>query len=259
MGTIPPFDIDLKGDDSVVDVIKNYLDDMFKLLWGYLSPEELPGAYAHAAARFVSLENLIQTMSGPAGLVLSSTEPATPADGLIWVDLSQNPPLIKFWDQSNSQWITLFDLVNDLTVGGTATYLNIPVLPAIDPTTDNQAARKGYVDAQIAASKSPIRYTKNGLLTVQNGMAYIPASVAATISKVRVAVVTAPSGGPFSLRLRRNGTSDIFAATTLSISSGTYSAETTSLQNNSLIASDWLRPDVSAANGAEDIMLTIYF
>ncbi len=90
-------------------------------------------------------------------------------------------------------------------------------------------------------------------------MVYIPASVAATISKVRAAVVSAPSGGPFSIKLKRNGTSDIFTATTLDISAGNYSAETTSLQNNTLLASDWLRLDVSAGNDAETIMLTIYF
>lgn len=36
---------------------------------------------------------------------------------------------------------------NNQTVGGIKTFTSIPVLPATNPTTDNQAARKGYVDS----------------------------------------------------------------------------------------------------------------
>ena len=36
------------------------------------------------------------------------------------------------------------------TIAGVKTFGSIPVLPASDPTTDNQAARKAYVDNQIA-------------------------------------------------------------------------------------------------------------
>lgn len=35
---------------------------------------------------------------------------------------------------------------SDQTIAGTKTFSTIPVLPASDPTTDNQAARKSYVD-----------------------------------------------------------------------------------------------------------------
>lgn len=37
----------------------------------------------------------------------------------------------------------------DETVNGVKTFGSIPVLPASDPTTDNQAARKAYVDAKV--------------------------------------------------------------------------------------------------------------
>ncbi|RJO64154.1 MAG: hypothetical protein C4540_04550 [Candidatus Omnitrophota bacterium] len=39
------------------------------------------------------------------------------------------------------------------TFEGNATFDNIPSLPASDPTTDNQAARKAYVDAQVSLRK----------------------------------------------------------------------------------------------------------
>ena len=35
------------------------------------------------------------------------------------------------------------------TIGGTKTFSNIPVLPSSDPTSDNQAARKAYVDGKF--------------------------------------------------------------------------------------------------------------
>ena len=42
------------------------------------------------------------------------------------------------------------DLTNPQTVAGIKTFSAIPVLPASNPTTDNQAARKAYVDAARA-------------------------------------------------------------------------------------------------------------
>ena len=39
-------------------------------------------------------------------------------------------------------------LTGDQTIGGTKTFGDIPILPASDPTSDNEAARKAYVDAQ---------------------------------------------------------------------------------------------------------------
>jgi len=42
-------------------------------------------------------------------------------------------------------------LTGDQTVAGIKTLSSIPVLPASNPTTDNQAARKAYVDGAIVA------------------------------------------------------------------------------------------------------------
>lgn len=45
-------------------------------------------------------------------------------------------------------------LLGNQTILGIKTFNSIPVLPASDPASDNQAARKAYVDAQIAAHDS---------------------------------------------------------------------------------------------------------
>jgi len=39
----------------------------------------------------------------------------------------------------------------DETIAGVKTFSSIPVLPASDPTTDNQASRKAYVNTQVSA------------------------------------------------------------------------------------------------------------
>ena len=43
-------------------------------------------------------------------------------------------------------------LSGNQTAAGIKTFSSIPVLPASNPTTDNQAARKAYVDTKVAAS-----------------------------------------------------------------------------------------------------------
>lgn len=59
----------------------------------------------------------------------------------------------------------------DQSVAGIKTFGSIPVLPASDPTTDNQAVRKAYVDALVAEStgnvvdgNTTIYYKKKGKL-----------------------------------------------------------------------------------------------
>lgn len=34
-------------------------------------------------------------------------EPGSPIDGQIWIDISQDPPTLNIWDETNNQWITI--------------------------------------------------------------------------------------------------------------------------------------------------------
>lgn len=45
-------------------------------------------------------------------------------------------------------------LTGDQSVGGVKTFTSIPVLPASDPTSGNQASRKDYVDTKVIAPSS---------------------------------------------------------------------------------------------------------
>jgi len=38
-------------------------------------------------------------------VLVTSTAPTNPIDGQTWVDVSQNPPRVKLWDDTNSRWI----------------------------------------------------------------------------------------------------------------------------------------------------------
>ncbi|MBW1953874.1 MAG: hypothetical protein JRI66_12475, partial [Deltaproteobacteria bacterium] len=51
------------------------------------------------------------------------------------------------WGPKGPDAAGLVDKSTNQTVAGVKTFAEIPVLPASDPTSDNQAARKAYVDA----------------------------------------------------------------------------------------------------------------
>lgn len=56
------------------------------------------------------------------------------------------------WDNTNDYWVLIgsdgnfVDLYSNQSIDGVKTFTSIPVLPSSDPTTDNQAARKKYID-----------------------------------------------------------------------------------------------------------------
>ncbi len=74
------------------------------------------------------------------------------------------PDLFKTWDSGkNTDHGELTGLEDDdhpqyvettgnETIGGIKTFSSVPVLPASNPTTDNQAVRKAYVDALVGAT-----------------------------------------------------------------------------------------------------------
>jgi hypothetical protein len=58
---------------------------------------------------------------------------------------------IEDWDSSIPDISDMVNKTDSQTVNGVKTFGSIPVLPASDPTTDNQAVRKAYLLAQIVA------------------------------------------------------------------------------------------------------------
>lgn len=60
-------------------------------------------------------------------------------------------------------------LTTDQTIAGIKTFSTIPVLPAADPTTDNQAARKLYVDTGLGGRIATSTATTKGDLLAATG------------------------------------------------------------------------------------------
>ncbi len=58
--------------------------------------------------------------------------------------------LLEISDYTDSNYVKTS---GDQTVNGIKTFGSIPVLPASDPTTDNQSARKAYVDGKVQTKK----------------------------------------------------------------------------------------------------------
>jgi len=56
-------------------------------------------------------------------------------------------------------------LTGNETIAGIKTFSSIPLLPASDPTTDNQATRKSYVDTAVEAGSSDAELTAIAALT----------------------------------------------------------------------------------------------
>ena len=73
----------------------------------------------------------------------------------------------KFVTETDPLYANNVKTTGDQTVAGVKTFSSVPVLPASDPTTSNQAVRKSYADALVANSASnsgSLYYNKRGKL-----------------------------------------------------------------------------------------------
>ena len=70
---------------------------------------------------------------------------------LFYLDSSGNLKQLTTGGKLNVEATEAVLLSGDQTVGGIKTFTSIPVLPASNPTADNEATRKAYVDTQISS------------------------------------------------------------------------------------------------------------
>ena len=71
---------------------------------------------------------------------------------LFYIDNNGNVKQLTSNGKLNIEATEAVLLTGDQTIDGVKTFGSIPILPASDPTADNEASRKAYVDAQIAAN-----------------------------------------------------------------------------------------------------------
>jgi hypothetical protein len=96
-----------------------------------------------------------------AGVKTFSSIPVGPASDPTTANQLTRKSYVDAGDAANAADITTLDgevvkLTGDQSVAGIKTFTSVPVLPASDPTTSNQAARKAYVDAGDAENVSNI-------------------------------------------------------------------------------------------------------
>lgn len=78
----------------------------------------------------------------------------------------------KFVTATDPNFTDTVKLTGDQTVAGVKTLTSIPVLPASDPTTDNQAARKAYVDGLAGTSSLSFSDTGGTIYYRKTGKCY---------------------------------------------------------------------------------------
>lgn len=92
----------------------------------------------------------------------------------------------KFVTATDPAYTGIVYTTTDQTVAGIKTFTNIPVLPASDPTTANQAVRKSYADGLVSSSSwttsdGQVTYNRRGKLyhnitstSTPSSSAYLP-------------------------------------------------------------------------------------
>lgn len=95
---------------------------------------------------------------------------------------------ILVFSNTSAFYSRFVDDFNAQTIAGIKTFSSIPVLPASDPTTDNQAARKAYVDLKI-----PLSYLDTDVTLAANSDTKIATQKAVKTYVDNVAVSGAPN------------------------------------------------------------------
>lgn len=102
------------------------------------------------------------------------------------------------------------DMTTAQNIAGVKTFSSIPVLPASDPTSANEASRKSYVDA--VKVKTLIWFISGAAAVGTNVSARLKLNFSGTITKAKAYAKTAPVGSNLIFDINKNGTS-IWATT----------------------------------------------
>ena len=101
-------------------------------------------------------------------------------------------------------------------------------------------------------------YTKTcnfvGPISVQNGTLRWYPDQSITVTSVYINVSTAPTSGPFSISVKKNGAT----ITNASLSTGSYTSSVTAV-NVAFTSSDYVTIDVTASNGAVDAAVILLY
>jgi len=128
--------------DNAIQITNAKVADSAGITDGKLAQIATPSKVSGAAL------TLLGNIPGGAGLVPVANIPNLSTDKLT----SGTLPIARGGTGSGTQ--NFVDLTEGQSVGGIKTFTSIPILPASDPTTDNQVVRKAYVNTQDATKIS---------------------------------------------------------------------------------------------------------
>jgi hypothetical protein len=112
------------------------------------------------------------------------------------------------------------------------------------PTVGQTLIHNGTTFVNVTAEQWITAFWE-GNLTVGDGTRAIPIPIACTVTGVFLFIDTAPTGASVKLNVRKNGSTDLFAAGARpEIAIAAEEGQSTTLQNNDLSAGDYLQIDV---------------
>jgi hypothetical protein len=160
-------------------------------------------------------------------------------------------------DGMNAQWQAILDEWDGIqgTLNGLQAGIDANAAAIATLQTD-LADLEADLAAHLALPSDKLMFGQFGLVTDQADLACIPGGPR-TLNQVKVLVTDAPSGGPCSIELLRNGTDAIFVSGSLDIADGAFNAITTNLQNNTIGQFDYILARAITGNGAKNFMCEI--
>ena len=196
-------------------------------------------------------------------LIEQGSAPADPAGttGRLYVLTADDILRIK----RGATVVALVDDTHAQTIAGIKTFSSIPVLPASDPTADNEAARKAYVDS-VAASGQQVWRGGFYETAPATGLTNIPLPVAdqcaagISVERVTVAAITKGSGTMTFQVTRYNsagtGQGDIFSGNQTYSNTGDNRQDYTATTMTAT-ANDYFRFNIVTLNGQADVSFLV--